>query len=203
MLCRSSGFFKGACNKLWESGRTNRVTLKEFHPIIFKIFLTWLELGDIESAPPITDLLALNVDKSILDAGYIVRLLKSYILGDFLLAEEFQNSVMNLLVIRCHLYIQSHGRCAGIDPISISYVISNTQPGSLLRRMLYDYWATMLGRENTISDDIPKEFYHQVSVYLIVEYERGRILKAPWNQDCCVYHSHRGQPDQYSCTKKQ
>ena len=203
MICRSSAFFKGACNKLWESGRTNTVTLKEFHPIIFKIFLTWLELGDIECAPPITDLLALNMDKPISDAGYILHLLKSYILGDFLLAEEFQNSVMNLLVIRCHLYIQSHGRCAGIDPISISYVISNTQPGSLLRRMLYDYWATMLGRENTISDDIPKEFYHQVSVHLIVEYEKGRILKAPWNQDCCVYHSHRGQPDQYSCTKKQ
>ena len=120
MICRSSGFFKGAYTKLYESSRINTVILKEFHPIIFKIFLTWLELGNIESAPPITDLLALNVNKSILDAGYI--------LSDFLLVKEFQNSVMNLLITRFNLYIQSYRQYISIEYISISYIISYTLP---------------------------------------------------------------------------
>jgi hypothetical protein len=202
MICRASGFFRGACNKLWESGKSNTITLEEVKPYIFSIFLTWLELGDIENAPTLTEVLALNIDKSVSDAGYIARLLKSYILGDFLLAEKFQNSVMDLLITRCNLYVQSHAKCAGIDAISISYVISNTLPDSLLRRMLYDYWAVLRGRGNAMRDDIPKEFYHQLSIYVIVEYEQGRILKAPWNQDRCVYHSHCRQLEQYSCTKK-
>ena len=164
--------------------------------------MTWLELGDIESIT-LTEVLALNVDKYISDAAYIIRLLKCYVLGDFLLVEEFQNSVMDLLIARCSLYVQSYARCVGIDPISVSYVISNTLPDSLLRRMLYDYWAIFRGKENTMRDDIPKEFYHQLSRHVIVDYEQGRILNAPWDKDRCVYHSHRGQPDQYSCTKKQ
>lgn len=203
MICRSSGFFKAACKKQWESGKTNTVTLEEVKPYIFTIFLNWLQLGDIESAPGLTDLFALNKDQYILDAGVIFRLLKSYILGDFLLAEEFQNSVMDLLITKCNLYVQSHARLFGIDAISITYVISNTLPDSLLRRMLYDYWAVLLGRENNMRDDIPKEFYHRLSIYVIVAHEQGRILQAPWTQDHCVYHIHRGQPDQYSCSKKQ
>ena len=143
------------------------------------------------------------MDKYISDAAYIIQLLKGYILGDFLLAEEFQNSVMDLLITRCNLYVQSYARCVGIDPISISYVISNTPTNSLLRRMLYDYWEVIRSRKNAMGDDIPIEFYHQLSLYVMAEYEKGRVLNAPWKKDRCVYHSHRGKPDQYSCTKKQ
>jgi hypothetical protein len=164
--------------------------------------LTWLELGDIERAPTLKGILALNKDENISDTAYIHQLLKCYVLGDFLLAEEFQNSVMDLLIAKCNLSLQSHLGYTGLDPTSISYIISNTLPGSPLRKMLYDYWAAIIGRENSMRYDIPKEFYHQISMYVIVAYRQGRELKAPWNQDRCIYHSHSGQPDQYLCTKR-
>jgi hypothetical protein len=66
------------------------ITLEEDRSI-FSIFLTWLELGDTEGTPFLKDIFTENYDKSILDLAYIYQLLRGYILGDFLLVEEFQN----------------------------------------------------------------------------------------------------------------
>jgi hypothetical protein len=201
VICRSSGFFKAACNKHWESGKINTVTLEEHEPSVFSIFLTWLELDDIEKAPVLKEIPTLYKEKHS-DLVYVHHLLKCYVLGDFLLAEEFQNSVMDLLIAKCQISFKSFKVCTGLDPRSVSYVTFNIPADSLLRRMLYDYWVELLGHENTMKDEIPKEFYHQLFIYVIVAYGQGRKLEAPWRKDRCSYHSHRGQPDQYSCTKK-
>ena len=165
--------------------------------------MTWLELGDIERAPRFKKILASHTNEIYLDMDYMHQLLKCYIIGDFLQAEGFQNSVMNLMIARCKLSVESLKACTGLDSTSIRYIISNTVPDSLLRRMIYDYWVTILGRKNIMEDEIPKEYYHQLSIYVTVANEQGRKLKPPWNQDRCVYHIHRGQPDHFSCTKKQ
>ena len=134
---------------------------------------------------------------------YVEQLLRCYILGDFLQAEEFRNSVMDILILKCELSFKDRVACTGLDSTSNSYIISNTLPGSLLCQMIYDYWSAILGRYSILDDKIPKEFYHEVLNYVIVAHNDRRELKAPWDKDRCVYHSHRGQPDQYSCTTKQ
>jgi hypothetical protein len=77
------------------------VVLEEDDPSILSIFLTWLVSGDIEKAPSLRRDPAPQDEEVDSDEDYIQQLLKSYVLGDFLQAEDFQNSVMDLLVLRC------------------------------------------------------------------------------------------------------
>ena len=67
-----------------------------------------------------------------------LQLASCYVLGDSLQAEGFRNSSMDNLV--AHIRFMAHDLQAvggGIDG-TISYVFSNTCPGSPLRRLLVD-----------------------------------------------------------------
>ena len=178
------------------------MVLEEDDPALFSIFLTWVVSGDIEKAPSLRRDPAPQDEEVDSNEDYIQQLLKSYVLGDFLQAEDFQNSVMDLLVQRCKRSSKNPSVCCppGLDPRSINYIMSNSVPDALIRRMLFDYWSAVVDINDEMEASTPKEFYHELSMRIIFEFRSGNPLRAPWDKYNCAYHYHSSQPDGYSCT---
>lgn len=164
--------------------------LEEDDPYIFSIFLTWVVSGDIEKVPSLRRDPAPQEEEVASDKDYIQQLLKSFVLGDFLHAEEFQNPVMDLLVQRCKRSSKNPFVCCppGLDPRSINYIMSNSVPDALICRMLFDYWSAVVDIDDKMEASIPKEFYQKLSMRIIYECRSGNPLRAPWDKCNCAYH---------------
>ncbi|EPE24676.1 hypothetical protein GLAREA_08529 [Glarea lozoyensis ATCC 20868] len=127
LICSKSRFFKASCKKEWSSGRNKIVTLEEDSPEIFAAFLVWLTTGSITTAGPLVDMPRLydsktddrtddesddESDNEITSTVPLIspqdmmnqmdrrfkQLLECYILGYSLLAEQFQNYIMDSIV---------------------------------------------------------------------------------------------------------
>ncbi|KAG9244191.1 hypothetical protein BJ878DRAFT_551036, partial [Calycina marina] len=93
LICTESAFFKSACNDNWKSGRTNTVTLADDDVTDFTIFLTWLHTRNLRQSTELNSLFG-NFNTEL----FIRKLVDCYALGDVLLAERFQNCLMNSLI---------------------------------------------------------------------------------------------------------
>ncbi|KAK0115545.1 hypothetical protein ONS95_000178 [Cadophora gregata] len=153
IICDASGFFKAACNEKWESGRTNTVTLSREKPAIFAIFATWLLTGDItnfESFVQDMNFFSGGGDDNTSDPETyrdverhnlkMDHLFDSYILGDFLMAPAFKETIMD------HLFEYSRGYAVAelisfrfnINPVRLNEIYDATGEDSPLRRFIID-----------------------------------------------------------------
>ncbi|KAI9684970.1 MAG: hypothetical protein M1820_010862 [Bogoriella megaspora] len=69
LACRSSGFFRAACNRYWKEGATRVIELPEDDPNIFALFVQWMFTGEYnktDSSGPLFPCVILAVDVYIL-----------------------------------------------------------------------------------------------------------------------------------------
>jgi len=144
LICEYSEFFKAACNEHWESGKTNTVILAEDDPIIFSIFLTWLVSGDVNRSADLLPFLNPCQEKAtkIFSRKHLMQLVKCYVLGDALQAEQFCNSIMDAIVSRCEQFKKSHNSIPCSTAPVINYIIENTKSKSPLLELLLDTWTS-------------------------------------------------------------
>lgn len=141
LLVGSSEFFKSALSADWKENRLKKLHLSRYKPVNFQIYLDWLyarghvdieilvivSLADFEvSAPGRKDLWVVD------------RLCELWILGDYLLDNEFKNAVIQKIL--------------GLDlpklrmilPDTVKQIIDGTLTESGLYRWLLDHLASVL-----------------------------------------------------------
>jgi hypothetical protein len=120
LVTQHSGFFKGACNEQWNSGRTKTVILDHEEPEIFGVFLNWLYTGSIQSSVDFVELQELDRrGGKDFDNGFSARfgnketaalfnsalekqwmkLAKCFVLSHYLIAPDFHNLVTDMIVL--------------------------------------------------------------------------------------------------------
>ena len=208
LVCAESEFFKVACHERWESGRSNTVTLEDDEPDIFSIFMTWLVTQDIKRS---SHLMELDEIKDVSESdGQILKLMKCYVLSDFLRAYNFQNSIMNSLIAICEKDFKDF-KDAGLSHSEISYVYSKTSEGCSLRRLMVDSFvagADSCGMDATVDLSLENGVSHVPGLIewyfdiwkrsLAVLGNDGRRVFV-WERDPCLYHLHPDKPEGYSC----
>ena len=124
LLSHHSKFFRAACYQPFKEGLENSISLPDHDPDAFKVFVWWLYYEHLPT------------DFRRIAGGEGVWLgLKAWVLGDKLLATEFQNCTMHL-IWKC--YNPDSSDRYNVLPSEIMYCWENTPPGSNLRRFISD-----------------------------------------------------------------
>lgn len=207
-LCVVSEFFAKACSDRWKSGRDGIVELENEHSKLFSLFLAWAFDGNIENSEDYIVVKDKDEDKESWQDSSEKRhsqLIDCYLLGQMLLAPDFQNAVIDLIIKKFNCIV-------GASHQQICKIYGNTTKGSPLRSSLLH---TLIA--NGPPDDHYEDFEHPLcepsrdfEVYLLeyAIYTRRYVVedlgrhKAPWERDRCDYHDHPGKPSGHSSTKE-
>ena len=210
MVCAKSAFFMAACDKRWGSGRTCRVMLEEQSPEIFAIFMSWLISGELHEAATFIDLPDVATGEKVPATTFNARwnqLARCFILGDFLQAAEFKNTVVDALLEDQKRYSKDYNKLGGTAAREIILVWANTTKDAPIRRIVLDMAASQIDNlrylEDEATDAAMQEYLFELASRLI-GHRWGRFTaQCPWLKDVCSsYHQHPGMPEGYSCTKK-
>ena len=124
LICASSKFFENVTKPEWQPASPEKpkpVDLTDERPKVFKFFVQWLYKGVViledPQAPGTSDFLA-----------------QSYVLGEKIMAEAFQDDILKLMIDR-----SSDGQLPGVAAIRRIY--EGTTSGSPARRLVVDIWA--------------------------------------------------------------
>ena len=206
-ICAKSDFFKAACNERWESGRTRTVTLEDYDVGHFTIFMCWLVTGELNKASSYVEVESNDETKmkTSLEKQW-KQLAACRILGDFLQASDFKNSVMDSLQKNQRIYDENCSMIGGSGFDDILLVWANTVTGSPLRRILLDKFAgfskLLLSPSNLKPCQALVDFYYDLASLMIKNRKTQSWQPNPWNQNPCIYYEHPGKPSDYSCTTK-
>jgi hypothetical protein len=211
-LCEVSEFFSRACSDRWKSGREGVIELEQADPKIFSIFLAWAFDRNIENSEDYIIVKDKDEDiKSWEDSSTDrhCQLVDCYILGQELLAADFKNAVMDLIIKNHKFHTKQFCSISATSWQDICDDYGNTPSGSPLRRSLLDT-VIAIGKSGFHDNDFLDPHYQPSKVYeeyLIELFNRARPSvngrhRAPWERDRCDYHDHPGKPSSYSCTKE-
>jgi hypothetical protein len=201
LIISQSAFFKAATDSNWESGRSNLVILAEDDPKIFGIFLAWLTTSDITSAADLVEIPEAKHEKGKKDEEHeqamdrlAEQLVMSFILGDRLLAENFQNSIMDAIVSTAKRYFEECSCLFGSHKI-VNKIYENTPANSPLRTFMvnqclgianFEKFAEML-RDASEFESFPLDFIVDLFATAMPGYKNGKA-SAPWNHAPSKYH---------------
>jgi hypothetical protein len=213
------GFLPGACNERWESGRTNTVKLKEDDPRLFALFLTWLSTGDVRNAsefhdtpnliPPTAKDSATSSANEIINLSQdddkediqIEQLSQCYVLGEWLQAPKFCDSIMHAMIQNCKIQYTKRRKVAASAAEILSFIFSHTVESSPLRRLVVDNFLKSAPWDHKLMEDHAgiNEFYHSLSRESMKSLETKVPPVWPWEKDQCAYHVNSGEAGK-SCT---
>jgi hypothetical protein len=128
-LCDVSEFFSAGCSDRWASGREGVIELEDEDPKVFSLFIAWAFDGGVQNSEDY--ILIESADREARKQSSIQRhsqLVECYILSERLLAFDFKNAVMNLI-------IQSY-KSNSVEFNIINRIYECTPVGSPLRRSL-------------------------------------------------------------------
>jgi hypothetical protein len=206
LLTRHSGYFKGACNEQWNSGRTKTVILDHEEPEVFNVFLNWLYTGSIQSSVGFVELQELdrrggnNFDKAVL-ARYEnkeraalfnsalehqwIKLAKCFVLSRFLIAPVFHNVVTDMMVLN-HRRLRNLGLKKFLEHDEIRYLYTNTDKGYAFGKIVLDNHISFLG----ISQGFPmepcfQEFLEEVALHTLSDLHDTSQRARPSNGATC------------------
>ena len=192
-LSQASGFFKAACSVLWECGRTRTITLDDQDPDIFAIFASWLLNGDLSKASSFVELASEGDARETSLRQRWTQLCQCYVLGDFLQAPDFKNTVIDHLLLNKRLQAEETNKISGTRPMDIKMVWANTIPGSPLRQMILDH-SVSNGKGQSLATQAPCVEFHEYFCELASLFQekrsQGRGSVKPWEKDICCYHEH-------------
>lgn len=195
-LTENSKFFEAACSARWTTSgdKDKPIRVPEVSGDMFTAYVHWAYTGELVSE------LCADIDSRFdwpldprqatyeLDCRYR-RLLQIYIAGDFLQNEQLRNKVMDELV--------KFEKKADVLPstASISYIWTNTKPGSPARRWLVDIEIAS-GSPNAFREQLPNmpsDYVSDVATALMEARwppETRDPGKCPEGYDRCMYHEH-------------
>ncbi|KAL6703469.1 hypothetical protein ACN47E_009643 [Coniothyrium glycines] len=171
LLCQSSLFLQNAAKRTGAGPQT--IYLPDELPSCFRVYLKWLYFGKI----------AVEVDVYITDDEdeVMVQLIQSYILGEKLRDEPYQNAIISALI----LFADKADKYPNDEAVQLAY--KGTRKSSPLRRLLVDYWLWLakeswLPDDNQVVQDICAEFANDLIAALVKQ--RPCLLddenSAPW-----------------------
>jgi hypothetical protein len=210
-----SEFFAAGYSDRWKSGLDGVIELEEVDPNIFRIFLAWAFDGNIKNSEDYV--IVKDKDENVdswqdSSENRHFQLVNCYLLGQLLLAPDFKNAVMDLIIESYKFHPNHFDTVPRLSWQDICEDFKNTLPGSPLRTSLLD--TVIATGELGFHDDIFLDSHYQPSKvyeeYLVELFNRvraevrvnGRHFKPPWARDRCDYHDHPGKPSSYSCTKE-
>ena len=128
LLSHHSEFFRKACNGSFKEGVKNKLSLPEYDPKHFQIFLQWMYFDNLPKLPA-----------GSFAGGYIVRF-QLWSLGDMLMATSFKNCVMKRIYEAFIYSYPSVGfvKSAMPTPEEVEYCWTRTTANSTLRKFLID-----------------------------------------------------------------
>lgn len=141
LLVSSSEFFKTGLSAGWEEKRFKVVHLSCYKPVHFQIYLDWLYAREQVN---LVNLVTENLSDSEIptpgeeDLWVIDQLCELWILGDYLLDNEFKNAVIKSIL------------CLGVTtsqmilPDTVARIVDRTLTDSGLYRWLLDHLASVL-----------------------------------------------------------
>lgn len=132
LLSHHSEFFRAALEHNFKEGIERKVTLLEDDPRDFEMFVYWLHFQGL----PI-DFLLVAADRMKVDDAWLG--FRLWVLGDKLLAPEFQNLIMH------SIYSFHDSGFNLIFPEEVDYCFSNTHPSSPLYRFVMDFTVSQWG----------------------------------------------------------
>jgi hypothetical protein len=178
----------------------------DFNLATWCIFRNWLETGVVTSEPPIPPGMTLtgfqnavfdsksNSYRSVDDCMVsIERLTQAWILGDYILAPQFQNDVVDELTCA---YQNSWSHKNEIPWSHLKYTCENTLENSRLQRVVLDLLLFRTSTKCIMLDQEASRFFEECGFTNYVQlasgqnsvYSNGGRRPAPWNRSRTFYH---------------
>ncbi|GIZ43510.1 hypothetical protein CKM354_000673500 [Cercospora kikuchii] len=170
----SSRFFDAALKKVWEEGRSREIHLPEHDPEIVKIYLNWVDIGELDYEDE-TD-----VERN--ESGVFYRLIHAFLLGDKLLAPDFKDAVTDAVASVYADGLWMPGK--GLRQI----LYENTMPGATLRRMVIRQLS--MGTPLAVMEDEPQSLLYDLS-HELAEGKSKALRDFKKEVEDCIYHEHQ------------
>ena len=171
--------------------------------------LTSCIAGDIKNAAEYLDSDTWTEVQECEDNQLAMQLTECYALGNFLLAENFCNTIMNLFIAKAKSIYDKFQNLYGTGAANTEHIWKTTNASSPLRRMMLDLHIAGYAQyeDDEIGCSLPLQiFYRDLAVTAMGAYheydENHEVLKYPWEGDVCRYHMHQGKPSGFSCTRQ-
>ncbi|KAF7919792.1 hypothetical protein BELL_1075g00010 [Botrytis elliptica] len=144
LLAAQAEYFKPLCSDLWKCGRESIISLEDYQPESFEMFLAWLYTKDIRNAK----CLGKNTTRS--NTHFRTQahkykwfqLLRCYFLADYIGASKFANYMMDALTLAYREWVRDGFVKSAKDPLfnkteeTRKLVDSNTVESSPLRALI-------------------------------------------------------------------
>ncbi|EMR81806.1 hypothetical protein ACHAPC_008431 [Botrytis cinerea] len=153
VLATQAEYFKPLCSDLWRCGREGVISLEDFRPESFEIFLAWLYTKDIRNAKGLIKKIKGNNAHFRTQAYKFewFQLLHCYFLADYIGAPKFANYLMNALTLSYRGWVRDGFVKSAKNPLfnkteeTIKLVDSNTIESSPLRALIKDIIFPSIG----------------------------------------------------------
>ncbi|KAF7911417.1 uncharacterized protein EAF01_002924 [Botrytis porri] len=146
LLATQAEFFKPLCSDLWKCGREKAISLEDYQPESFEMFLAWLYTKDIRNAK----CSGKNINRG--NTHFQTQahkykwfqLLHCYFLADYIGAPKFANYMMDALTLAYREWVRGEFVKSANDPLfnnteeTRKLVDSNTVESSPLRALIKD-----------------------------------------------------------------
>ncbi|KAF7903025.1 hypothetical protein EAF00_002927 [Botryotinia globosa] len=146
LLATQAKFFQPLCSDLWKCGREGVISLEDYQPESFEMFLAWLYTKDIRNAKCLGNNIARSNTHFRTQAHKYkwFQLLRCYFLADYIGAPRFANYMMDALTLAYREWVRDGFVKSAKDPLfnktdeTQKLVDSNTVESSPLRALIKD-----------------------------------------------------------------
>ncbi|TGO18178.1 hypothetical protein BPAE_0394g00020 [Botrytis paeoniae] len=146
LLASQAEYFKPLCSDLWKCGRESVISLEDYQPESFEMFLAWLYTKDIRNARCLgKNITCSNTHFRTQAHKYKwFQLLRCYFLADYIGAPKFANYMMDALTLAYREWVRDGFVKSAKDPLfnkteeTRKLVDSNTVESSPLRALIKD-----------------------------------------------------------------
>lgn len=162
LLCSSADYFERLINGPWKNVSSDSLSLKKQDPATFAIYEFFLHYRFVRvlagGSSEVEDSKENILGRHAWDGSEFTRLVKAYILGDFLLASDFKDctlDAMRLLTVDP----DKNGVKGFPDSSAINEIYNNTLDGSNARKFLVDLYIQQGPPEWMTNDQGPNGFH--------------------------------------------
>lgn len=175
LICNKSPFFDAACNGGFIESVEDIIHLPEDQPAVVELLLDWVYTG--EFANPETE------SANLISWHNTAAL---YILADKMQMQDLSNAVIDL-------WVKNAENTRGNPMCEAAYVYNNTPPEAPLRRLLVEMVArgTMADFVGDGLEGVPVEFFHDLSIRLMLLRRDNISVSARFWRDLNQYHERR------------
>jgi len=123
-------------------------------------------------------------------------------MGDFLQAADFQNDIIDALLVNQKRMVHDFNKVGGTEPSKIKLVWANTPPNSPLREIVLQHVVGFSGGHGLENEPVSFELQEYLSE-LVAKFIKTRLDNTkptyPW-ENVCNFHVHPCKPKGYSCS---